>query len=111
MMRKQSCIANYSGGGRGTDVQRSTENVALVTFHGTKAREFDAVEKALEETGRLDNGDLRLKMVNLVYFARAVDKLDDLSTSKIIPYECRTVRQWHGDFVRCVAKHMGLMDD
>lgn len=107
MMQTQSCTANYSGSVRGSEAQRNTENTALRGFSGQREREFSGVEQAIEETRRMKNGAERLKLIDLVFFS----KTHTLSGAALACYVGeRTALEWHGDFIRCVAKHMGLLD-
>lgn len=69
-------------------------------------REMEAVSKAIEETQKLDTGEERLRMVRLVFW----DRTHTLEGSAQDLHRCkRTVTQWHGDFIRCVAKSFGLL--
>ena len=73
----------------------------------TAAREYEAVHLAIQQTRQLDSGAERLRLIRLVYWARS-HTLTGAAMASNVSY--RTARQWHGEFVRLVAKNYGLLD-
>ena len=93
--------------------RRPTENRALADlschgFTGQKKREYDGVRLAEEETMRMRDGKERVRLIRLMYQSSAF-KLP--RAAEEIHVSERTARRWHGEFVRLVASHMGLMDE
>jgi len=108
MMRNQSCTPNYNPMPGGSEAQRSTENIALRGLPGVKGREFDAVDRALDETRRMKDGELRVKLIDLVFWSKT-HTLDGASLSLHVSE--MTGRRWHTDFIRLVGKNLGLLDE
>lgn len=77
-------------------------------LHGVALRENNAVRGAVEETMGFADGDSRLRMVRLVFW----DKTHTIEGAALaVNCSDRTARRWHTEFIRCVAKHYGLLDD
>ena len=94
-------------------LRRPTEGKVLARlssagFTGQKKREYDGVRLAEEETMHLRDGKERVRLIRLMYQASAF-KLP--RAAEEIHVSERTARRWHGEFVRLVASHMGLMDE
>lgn len=106
-LRSQPVVANLSGMPSGTSVSRPTENAALRELPATKQREFEAVRKAIETTERYANGLDRLRVINLVLW-KQTHTIEGAALR--IPCSWRTAAQWHGEFIRLVARYYGLMD-
>lgn len=69
-------------------------------------RELEAVQQALNETLKLPDGAERLTMVRLVFWENRCT----LEGAALILHRChRTLCQWHGDFIREVARAFGLL--
>lgn len=94
-------------------LRRPTEGRALAClsgagFTGQKRREYDGVRMAVEDTALMKDGKERIRMIRLMYqdsgfkLTRAAEE---------VHISERTARRWHGEFVRLVASHMGLMDE
>lgn len=66
-----------------------------------------AVQRAIEQTERMENGGERLQVVDMVFF-RQTHTLE--GAALMVPCSERTARRWHTDFIKCVAKEYGLMD-
>ena len=90
---------------RSTEAKRTTEDIALRGFIGQKAREFDAVEQAVEITRGYGSGPLRLRFIDLVFWRKS-------HTLEGAALEChisrRTAIRYHSDFIKLVAKCMGF---
>lgn len=87
-------------------VSDPTACAALRELPEINRREKAAVEKAIEETTKMETGEERMKMVRMVFWdhthtiAGAARKLNRCE---------RTLVQWHGDFIRLVAECFGLL--
>ena len=106
-LHSQSFTMSYSGMPSRTSVSRPTENAALRELPATKQREFEAVRKAIETTERYANGLDRLRIINLVLW-KQTHTIEGAALQ--IPCAWRTAAQWHGEFIRLVARYYGLMD-
>lgn len=77
-------------------------------LHGMAQKEQDAVQAAIDETGDLPDGYERLKVVDLVLL-KGTHRIHGAAIE--IPCSERTAVQWHGDFIKLVAKNYGLLDE
>lgn len=69
-------------------------------------RELEAVRQAIEETRSLPNGEMRLEMVRLIFWKRT-HTLEGAAME--LHWSARKLVEWHGEFIRCVAKYFGLL--
>lgn len=101
-MRTQNTTTSFDPQPHGTSVNRTTENVATREFTGQKQKEYEAVRSAIQETDRE-----RMRMVDAVFLS----KTHTLAGAAMLCHVSEiTAVRWHGDFVRLVAKNMGLLD-
>lgn len=100
-------IAKYdrSGGGAG-EPGRTTEGIALRELDPARQREFDAVQKAIRKTGYLPDGRHRNDIIRLVYFRKTHNLY---GAAEQVHVSIATVKRWHGDFIRLVAKYLDLL--
>ena len=101
----QSITPNYNAMPGGSDVTRVTENLGMVSLGATVDREITAVEDAIHETHKRKDGDMRMALINMVYWEK----------SHTLPGACMklcisegTGRNWNAEFVYLVAKGMGV---
>ncbi len=100
--------ASYSGmpSGHG-GMSRPVEMAASKGLTGVALKEYQAVASALEKMGRYDNGRDRLRVIALVYW----EKTHTLEGAALaVSCSNATVKRWHGQFIRLVAKQYGLLD-
>lgn len=64
----------------------------------------NAIERALDDTEALQDGDLRIKAIELIYFEDAVN-IDGAACR--LNCSRRTVQRWMSSFVRLVGKYAG----
>lgn len=107
-LHSQSLSASLSGMPSGTEVSRSTENVALRELPTTEQREYEAVRQAIEATERYNNGTDRLKVISLVLW-KQTHTLEGAALQ--VPCSIATAKRYHGEFIRLVASFYGLMDE
>ena len=56
----------------------------------------------------MQDGEERLKFIRLVFW----DKTHTLEGAAMeVNCSDRTARRWHTDFIKCVARNYGLLDD
>lgn len=70
-------------------------------------KEAAAVKSAIDGTNQMNNGDDRLKIIDLVFWKRT-HTLPGAAMQ--IPCSERTARRWHTEFIKEVAKNFGLID-
>lgn len=91
------------GRGKTTDPVADT---ALRELPEINRRELEAVRKAIEETRTMKNGEERLEMVRLVFWKKT-HTLEGAAME--LHWSTRKLVEWHGEFIRCVAKYFGLL--
>lgn len=106
-LHSPSMTADYSGMPHGGAGGRSLESLAVRELPSTQQREYEAVRKAVETTGRYRNGTDRLKVIRLVLWDRS-HTLE--GAALVVPCSWRTAAQWHGEFIKLVAWFYGLLD-
>lgn len=81
-------------------------DAALRELPEINRREMEAVRQAIAETLTLDTGQERIQVIRCVFW----DKTHTLEGAAMKLHRCkRTIAQWHGEFIRCVAKYFGLL--
>lgn len=78
-------------------------------YHEQKVtkKEAEAVKSAIEFTGQKEDGEDRLKVIDLIFWK----KTHTLPGAAMrIPCSERTARRWHTEFIKEVAKNFGLID-
>ena len=106
-LHEASVSANISGMPGGGGLSRSTENVALRQLSRQDQREMEAVEKAIAITKRMRTGEVRLRLIELVFFKKT--KLKDAAELVVyISYD--TAVGYHTDFIMLTAYFLGKID-
>ena len=82
-------------------------DAALRELPEINRRELEAVRQAIEETRTLPNGEERLEMVRLVFWDKTKAYTLEGASLKMYWSE-RKLAEWHGAFIRCVARKFGL---
>ena len=78
-----------------------------IDFTEQEKADFEAVKNAISQTRRLRNGEMRMEMIDLVFWKQS----HTLSGAAMqFPLCEREVRQWHTDFIRLVGRNRGLID-
>ena len=106
-LHEQSVTANASGMPGGGGVSRGTESVAIRELPFTKQREYEAVRCAVEYTRNFKNGELRLKIIDLMYWKNSHTLA---GAGQKVGYSYDRARQIHQEFIVAVATYYGLMD-
>ena len=64
-----------------------------------------AIEKVIEDTAKLPDGELRLKAIQLIYF----DKTDTIDGASLkVHASRRTVQRWCSAFINSVGRYAGF---
>lgn len=74
---------------------------------GVAQREKEAVRSAVEATELLENGADRLMLIDLVFWKRT-HTLEGAAMQ--VHVSLRTAQEYHRQFIRLVAKNIGLLD-
>jgi len=96
-------IAHGSGG-----VSKPVENLVLATLPIDEQKEYEAVEKAIQQTKQLRDGAEHLRLIDLVYFRKSHD-LEGAALMLNVSYA--TAKRWHSRFIVTVARFHGLLHD
>ncbi len=105
--QETSITANYNSMPHGSEPQRTTENLGVITLGNPADREMEAVRKAIEDTERLKTGKARIKIITLVYWKKS-HTLQGACNAVHVAYD--TGKVYHAEFIRLVAKYFGLLD-
>ena len=103
-LHQQSVTANLSGMPGSGSVSRGTENIAARELPRTKQQEYDAVRQAIELTRRMPNGELRLRIIDLVFWKERIKLLD---AGESVGYAYKTARKIQGTFIKLTAEAYG----
>ena len=86
---------------------RPVEGVAVKRLSGRDMAEYEAVRAAIRDTAKLPNGEMRLRIIELVYWKRSHTLT---GAGYAVGYAERQTRKFHGEFIRTVAFHLGLLE-
>ncbi len=103
--QEQHITTNYDAVPAGSDVRRITEKLGTVSLGATVDREIAAVESAIQKTRKRNDGDRRLSLINMVYWAKT-HNLEGACLELFISEG--TGRNWNNEFVYTVAAGMGV---
>ena len=104
-LKEQSLSAPLTGMPGAHRVSSPTEQAALRQLNPTAQRELDAVSGAISATKRMYGGDLRLQIIDLVFW-RQTHTLE--GAAQKVHVSDRTARRWHTAFIYLVAEKYGL---
>lgn len=69
------------------------------------AEYVEAINKCLEDTRQMDEGENRLKAIDMVYFKKTETKI---GAANILHYSDRTITRWLNSFVNAVGRQVGF---
>ena len=101
-----SVVASYSGTPHTGGASNPTARAAMRHLSRDAQREYEAVLRAIQQTMALPNGELRLKIIKLVYWDRS-HTVDGAGLA--VGYQSRQARKINGDFIKLVARNLGLL--
>lgn len=103
-----SLTVDYSGMPKGGGECRNLESIAIRELPGTQQREYEAVRRAIEKTGKLATGEITLQIIRLLYWENSMT----LSGAALqVHCSYRTARRYHAAFIYRIAKIYGLLDE
>lgn len=106
-LHEPSLTPCYSGCGSSGGAGDPTAEIALRQLPRQEQREYEALEAAIRQTGRLSDGETRLAIIELVFW-RQSHTLEGAAQRTHVSY--RTARRKQNEFIRLVAEHMGLAE-
>ena len=104
-LHRQSVTANLSGMPGSARASRGTEDIAIRELPRTKQKEYDSVNRAIELTRKMHNGNQRLKMIEHIYWKKTKYTVE--GAAEKVGYSSDRGKQIHRDFVRLVAECYG----
>lgn len=105
-LHRQKTTAAINGMPGGGGSARTLENVALRRLPGDRQQFYNAVHTAVEGCRTLRDGEERLQLIRLMYWAKMPMPLANAAWQ--IHVSESTAKRWHGEFVRSVAKAYGF---
>ncbi len=87
-------------------ISTPTEDLAMRELPRKEQLRLEAVERAIAETKRMPNGKWRVCIIERVYFRKS-HTLQGAADYCHVSYGA--AKEWHGDFIRLVAEHLGLV--
>ena len=105
-IKESKITPTYSKGGGVGKSCRKTELIALRSLPECDQERYEAVEKALQRTGKMPDGDLRLKFLEWTYFSRPGITMEGAAARLYVSYS--TVLRWNKDFIYMVARYLNL---
>lgn len=91
-----------------TGAERKIENAVSKRVSSNDYAEYEAVLKTVRETVRLDTGEARLTIIDLVYWKRSHTLA---GAGMQVGYSYRQARRMQGQFIKLVAKNLGIFDE
>jgi len=88
------------------EASRTTEDVALRQLSPDDQRALDAVSNAIETTMRHRNGDLRVRIIDLVYWRKSHTLEGAAMAVHVSP---KTAKGWHSAFVELVDAYLRVL--
>ena len=105
-LKESKITPTYSKGGGVGKSCRKTELIALRSLDPCDQERYDAVEKALQKTKHMPDGDLRLKLNEGTYFSRNPITMEGAAVRLYVSYS--TALRWNKDFIYMVAHYLRL---
>lgn len=105
-LKEVAVTPRYSAEPGGGEASRTTERVALRSLPPGDQRALDAVNNAIQTTMRYRNGDLRVRIIDLVYW-RQTHTLE--GAAQTVHVSIGTARVWHNAFVELVDAYMRIL--
>jgi hypothetical protein len=107
-LHSQSLVADTSGMPGGSNVSRTTENVAIREMAPAKQMEYEAVTQAIRITQMLPTGDKRIELIDRMYWKGRKLRIDDVVMHLYI--SDITGKRWHSEFIALVGSCYGYLE-
>jgi len=102
-----SVTAKYSDMPMQHSAGRPFENVVVNKLSGKDTEEYEAVEEAIRETTEMENGDVRMSIINLVYWKQSHTLA---GAGMQAGYSYRHTQRVNEQFAYLVAENLGLKE-
>lgn len=86
---------------------RPVEGVAVKRLSGRDMAEYEAVRAAIRDTAKLPNGEMRLRIIEMVYWKRSHTLW---GAGREVGYSYRHTQRIHERFAYLVAENLGLKE-
>lgn len=96
----------YSAEPGSSEASRTTEAVALRSLPPGDQRALDAVSNAIQTTMRYRNGDLRVRIIDLVYWKQTHTLEGAALAVHVSP---QTAQEWNSAFIELVDAYMRVL--
>lgn len=106
-LRRMKVTVNYEASGHGGGGERTVEQIALRELDPQEMKEYEAVTAAIHDTEQMETGQARLKIIGLLYWYGWRKNLT--GAAREVGYSRSRAEDFHGEFVRLVAYHMGYI--
>ncbi len=85
---------------------RSTENIAIRELPTNRQREYEAVRRAVLQTGQLRSGGVRLGLIDLIFWRRSHNIA---GAAQKLYISQSTAKRYSAEFITLVGKNFGLL--
>lgn len=92
---------------RSAGFTRNTEAIAIRELPKNRQREYEAVRRAVLQTGQLHSADTRLGLVDLVFWKRSHNIT---GAAQKLYISQSTAKSYSAEFITLVGKNFGLLD-
>ena len=106
-MQEQSLSQKLTGMPGGIGVTRAVENIALKQMAPQKQREYEAVKRAIDTTMKLEYGQKRKDLIEMVYWKGG--KLPITQVMYQVNAGDALAKRWHREFIFLVGKNIGYI--
>ena len=106
-LRRMKMTVNYEAIGHGGGGERTVEQIALRELEPQEMKEYEAVTAAIRDTEQMETGSARLQIISLLYWRKCRKTITGAACE--VGYSRSRAEDFHGEFVRLVAYHMGYI--
>lgn len=86
---------------------RVLESTAIKRLSDREVADYEAVESAIRETAKMETGEIRLAIIDLLYWKRYWKTIDGAAYE--VGYSKDRAADFHGEFIRLVGYYMGYL--
>ena len=86
---------------------RALEGAVVKRLSDREADDYEAVKAAIRETAKMENGEARLAIIDLLYWKRYWKTIDGAAYE--VGYSTDRAEDFHGEFIRLVGFYMGYL--
>jgi len=86
---------------------RALEGAVVKRLSDREVQDYEAVRAAIRETAKMENGEARLAIIDLLYWKRYWKTIDGAAYE--VGYSTDRAEDFHGEFIRLVGFYMGYL--